>query len=406
MICKKSCRKYYFEYAESYGEPLAIKRLYKSPEYTVLHGGLSSVGESSKSLLSILAPDTVPAHDQFLKQGPKELSTRADQPQYLYFLNTRDAVTVTLNCKYYFTDGSIAAVTLGNVALAKYEKAGFNIRFDKIFIPEDYPVKKVKKYEVWLSTITGTVISESRFYALDDQYRKHFKYFLNWSSFGTMDSRMFYGKGSVEFDLVQAEADKVSNNPLSLTQGTSLVYNISIQTKFSITTGFIANKALLFLNRDFFLSPLKYVLSTGQMLPVKVTTKTIAEFEDGNDLYAQKFEYQLLFEDAAYTEGDVEQPASPPERVTGQIYLSLPNSISPEVYLIPLYTGSNRFFTIAFPTGKRLGNAFDNTSQENVTSEYLPVSISIDNNPYRVYTMEMAIAYSSNHDHILTAVNV
>jgi hypothetical protein len=422
MACKVSCRKYFFQYGESFGAQPVLSGLKISPVFTVLHGGFSTRAKGPGKLLSLIKPGAIAA-DKFLKQGALQVDTRADQPQYLYFFNTRVTVNATLNCRFYFTDGSVGTIALETLSLTSLSKYGFNVRLDRIFKPDDFPVKKVSKYEIWLSNASTTAaISESRFYAVDSSYREHFKYFLNWSSWGSLDTRMFYGKGSVEFDLVQSVAEKNKALPSDISKGTSIVYDISMQSKFSITTGFIKTKALLLLNRDFFSSKIKYVLSSGQLLPVQVTTKTIGEIEDDNKLYAQKFEYQYLFEDEAYTEGDIELPVDPPARILGQIYfgpsltrplteadvLALPFSIAPSNYLILLPTGANRFMTVAFPSGtggKDLGNAFDNTSQEDVTSEYISVAMTIDGQPYRVRTMEMAIPYSSNHDHIITAIN-
>jgi len=320
------------------------------------------------------------------------------------------AVNATIKCKFEFTDGSFATIPLDTYSLSKYVKFGFKLRFDELFKPEDYPVKQVRRYHVWLSAPNGSEISETRTFVLDYSYKKQFRYFLSWSSWGALECRMFYGKGSVEFDLVQSVADKNTSLPGGISQGNSVVFNSSIQSKFSITTGFIENKKHLLFNREFFIATIKYVFSRGNLMPIRITSKTIGEIEDGNNLFAQKFEYQYLFDDQAYTEGDIDLPLPPPERKPGQVYfgpsalrprtahdvLALPNSQSPEIYLMPLYTGLNRFMSVALPWGKSLGNAFDNTSQEDVTSEYQSKPFIVDNERYNVYTMEMAIAYKVN----------
>lgn len=418
--CNVSCRKYFFQYGEAYGQPASIQTLKNSPVYTVIHGGLSYRAKGRDTLLSLLRPGAI-NKDRFLVQGPAEVSTRTDQPQYLYFLNTRAQVNATINCKFIFTDDTFAAITLETYSLAATAKFGFKAQFDKIFNPVDFPARKVRKYEIWLSASGGAVISEVRSFVLDYSYKKQYRYFLSWSSWGAMESRMFYGKGSVEFDLVQSVAERNASMPSGISQGTAVVFNSTIQTKFSITTGFIANKTLLVLNREFFISTLKYILTGGKLLPIRVTSKTIAEIEDGNDLFAQKFEYQYLFEDESYTEGDVYQPAPPPVRITGQIYfgpsldrpvtaadvLALPNSAPAASYLIPVVTGPNKFINVAYPKlTKKWGSAFDNTSQENITSEYLPVDLVIDGILYVLRTMELARAYRESHDHILTITDV
>ncbi len=419
VSCAVSSRKYFFQYGESYGQVPVVVNLTNSSEFRVVHGGLSYVAKGRKTLLQLLRPGLI-TQDRFLIQGPAEITTREDQPQYLYFLNTRNLVNATINCKFIFEDGTSAVIALETCSLARFAKCGFNVQFNRIFKREDYPVRKVKKYEVWLSDQAGAVISEVRSYVLDYTYKEFYKYFLSWNSWGALECRMFYGKSSVEFDLVQSVAERNHSLASGISQGHSLVYNSSIQTKFSCTTGFIANKSLLILNREFFISAFKYILNSGKLLPIRVTSKTIGEIEDGNNLYAQKFEYQYQYDDEAYTEGDVYSPVPVPERITGLIYfgpsltrpvteldvLSLPESVSPDSYLVPLYTGPNKFMNVAYPITKTLGSAFDNTSLEDVKSEYLPVQLYVDEKPYELRTMELAVPYSENHDHILTIKNV
>nr|WP_199082924.1 hypothetical protein [Pedobacter sp. ASV19] len=417
LVCNKTCRKYYFEFAESYGDPINTFRIYKSDTFTILHGGLSTLGEATKTIAQLLAPGPDRTADRFLKQGPPAVDTRTDQPQYLYFFNTRAATTVTVNCRYYFKDGSIAVIALETFSMAALQKVGLNVGFDHIYIPDDYPSKKVDKYEIWLTDNLSNIISESRFYILDYQFREYFKYFLNWSSWGTMDTRMFYGKGSVEFDLVQSEADKIQN-PQNISYGKSLVYDTSIQTKLTTTTGFIKDRTLLLFNRDFYLSPLKYILFAGQLLPIKVTSKTISEIVDGENLYAQKFEYQYLFDDQAYTEGDVFTPPVILPPIVGSVYfgpvvvkpttpaeIKALNSQSAGIYLFPVSTGMSRIIVVALPPGKLIGTVYDQTNDENITSEFKATNMTIDAMVYKINTMELAAAYSTSHTFIISLIN-
>jgi hypothetical protein len=228
LQCTKSCRRYYFEYAEIFGEVPVIKKLHKSAEFTVLHGGFSNIGQATKDLSSLLSPSG-PENDAFLKQGYLEQQTRTDQLQYLYFFNTRAVASLTLKCKFWFTDGTASTIDpYADVTILGHRKYSFDVRFDHLFDPEDYPTLTVKKYELWLADDEGEVMSQSRFYILDYEYREFYRYFLNWSSWGTFDSRMFYGKGSTEFDLVQSEAEKSDYNPEEISKGGAIVFNSSI----------------------------------------------------------------------------------------------------------------------------------------------------------------------------------
>jgi len=305
LFCKKSCRRYYFEYAESYGEVEKIKKLHKSELYTVLHGGLSSIGQSKYKLKNLLAPEV--GFKKFLKQGGNIFSNRSNQLQFLYFFNTDSSFTATLNCRLRFTDGSKSVIILKEFEILEKRKYGFNVSYSNVFKSENYPNKILLAYEIWLSGSEESRITDNQIFLMDYRPLEFIRYFINWSSWGSLDSRMFYGRGSLEFDIVQSVAQKAVLNS-NIIYGTSLVYDLRITSKFSITTGFIENRSQLLFNRDFFLSALKYRVLGSTLLPVSVTSKTIPELTDGNNLLAQKFEYEYLFDDQAYTEGDIQEP--------------------------------------------------------------------------------------------------
>ena len=416
LLCKKSCRRYYFEYAEAYNDQ--YRRVSQSGIKTVLHGGFSALGQATKTLSSEIFPS--PGIAKFLKQGPREINTRTDQPQYLYFFNTRPTVQASLKIKFYFTDGTVASISKYGGEIQESRKIGYNITFDKIFDPSDYPVLKVKKYEIWLEDADLNKASESIFYTLDYKYREFSKYFLNWSSWGTMDSRMFYGKGSHELELVQSKAERGYFKPNDINKGSALVYNNSSTTAFTSTTGFLASKTELLSNRDFYLSPLKYRVRKDILLPIEVTSKTIPEIQDGNNLYAQKFEWRYLFEDHAYTDGDV-IPFTPIEIfVPGLIYfgpvesipaqqadiIALGNSLPAETYGFPFYTGLNKILVIALPPGKKLGSVYDQDSEEDLAPLFVKKQIDVSNQDYSVFVMENTIAFTVSHTLLISIINV
>src|SRR5690606_13899249 len=101
--CKKSCRMYFFEFHEVIAGIAQAKQT--SEVFTALHGALSKRAQLTSPLSSILQPGQNRDADRFLKQGPRMIYTRKEQLQFLYFFNTRAAVTsAELKVKYFFTD--------------------------------------------------------------------------------------------------------------------------------------------------------------------------------------------------------------------------------------------------------------------------------------------------------------
>lgn len=302
--CKNSCREYNIDYYEVInGNPINRRSTLYSK---ALHGIMSNRAQLTSSLEQILQPGGLPSTDRFLKQGPRMVYTRTNQPQYLYFFNTRTAVlNAELRVQLIFTDASTEIITLTSFKLEKNRKYGFNITFDSFFSPLAYPGKTTESYEVYLSNNTGDKISETRSYTLDRSIKKQVRYFLNWSSFGSLDTRVCFGEGSTELQITQSLAEKVVSMDQDIKRGSSFSFNIKSQSIFSVTSGFI-NKAELILWRDFYLSSLKYRLDNGVLMPVLLLNDTIKEIEDSSILYASSFDYRYLYEDHAYTEGDLE----------------------------------------------------------------------------------------------------
>lgn len=83
---------------------------------------------------------------------------------------------------------------------------------------------------------------------------------------------------------------------------------------------------------------------------------------------------------------------------------SLPSEVN-TLRTITLQTGLNGIMGIALPPGLVLSDVSDSTSKEDVTSEYKISAITVDGQGYNIYTMELAKAYSENHEHIITITN-
>lgn len=304
--CKTSCRKYYFTYAESFGSPIVVGAETRSADYIILHGGLSTIAQN-KSISSLIAPAPAnPQADRFLKQGNAQCYTRSNQPQYLYFFNTRATkIAVQVRVKLYFDDTTDIEVALYTLNVTSQRKYGFDLRADKVYTGS----KLLTKYEVFLADTDNLPISETRTYHLDYSLRKFVRYFLYWSSFGSLDSKACFGKGEAEYELFNKKANRMPNMGDDIRAGQSITYGSKIVRSFKISTGWMTRDQLI-LNADFFLSNFKYRYSNGQMLPIEIPSGKIPEVKDGDNLMAQSFEYRYHYKDHSYTEGDAEDPGA------------------------------------------------------------------------------------------------
>lgn len=309
--CLLSCRKYYFKYAESWAEQ--IKKVTVSSNYTVLLGAFSYPAQHLINQLVWFTPDADKTKDRFLWQGAKTISTRFDTPQFFYFYNNRTTVAgANLRVKFYFTDATTATKTVSTFALNADEKYSFNLRFDVLhynLIAPDGAIsaKKVDHYEVWLDS-PGSKISETLTFTVDRTYQQQVRYFAYLSSLGTFDTLTAIGEGKNSFDIEQQESEILRRANGKTADGDAMIYDVTLRHKFAVACGWEKTKEDFIRKRDFFASAKKYRYVNGYFLPIKITSKTIDESQDGRGLDAHVLEYEYLFNEKAFTQFDADEP--------------------------------------------------------------------------------------------------
>ncbi|MBC7616980.1 MAG: hypothetical protein H7202_13015, partial [Pedobacter sp.] len=303
---KKSARKFYLKFGESIDN--VVGTLTQTANFNVVYGGLSYSAASATSLLNKLQPVAGDVtKDKFLKQGILQEYTRSNQPQFLYFLNTRAAKAgCTLQAKFYFTNTTVLQKTVTTGDIDQYRKYAFNTRFNLLISEAEIAGRICSHYEVWLQDSAVAIISEKRDYYLNYEIKDFVRYFLYWSSWGSVDTLYTYGKGKTGIELSQTQSGRIYNYGADIKQGQKFSFDISLNSGFKVATGF-ASKKQIGLNRDFYLSPFKLRVFNDVYLPISLSSKSIDEFNDGEGLFAQLFEYKYDFEDDAYTEGDEDE---------------------------------------------------------------------------------------------------
>jgi hypothetical protein len=309
--CSKSCRLYYYTYAESYGELIKSYSTTVSSKYTVLAGAFSYLGALNNTLSGFLEPNpSDKAFNRFLSQTSAPVYTRPDQPQYLTWFNTGEAGFYTFNIRFYFINELPQTLTYANAAYGQHRKTSFNVSFSNVFDPAVYPGKAVERYECWIADAADFAVTETTTYWVNYEHQQYARYFLYNSSMGSIESMCCHGKGSAQFELVQQEAKRVRRSDYSVTDGDSVIFDTRLNSGFKAVTGWLTRRQLA-ANRDFYLASHKYRYFKEQLLPIKISSTTIPEYEDGTNNISQEFEYKYLFDDQAYTEGDVESDELP-----------------------------------------------------------------------------------------------
>ncbi|RYD75286.1 MAG: hypothetical protein EOP55_13750, partial [Sphingobacteriales bacterium] len=290
LECKTTSRKYYFEFAESYGETIAVKKLHRSATYNVIDGGLSFQAKATQSVASLLSPGVI-SSDRFLKQGSTSQKTREDQPQFLYFYNTRATkANVKLYVYHYFSNGTNGDVELYTVNLDQYKKLAFNVSPGNVYTGD----KELIRYDIWLIDANGDRISEKQYFFIDRTPQNFARYFLNWSSWGGFDSRCFTGKATPGIEVDYQKANRFLKKGYRIENGNAKIFGKTAFKTFAANTGF-SDKANMFFWEDLFLSRLAFRYVKNTLLPIEITSKSIEFTPDGDYLYFVAFDYAYLF---------------------------------------------------------------------------------------------------------------
>lgn len=297
---------YYCRYAEVYGSPAKIREFLQGDTRFIVKGGLSHIGFKTKKLLAILQPDAKDvSKTRFLKQGPRIINVRSDQPEYLSFINLNKGLSdLELIVNILYTDGSSFQASYGWYPVDKYTRLTFSIGPDKLknYVKVDQ-TKTISEYTCHIINVGNETVSEKVTYRLDHSYQEHVRYFVYFSSFGSLDTLVTFGRGSQEYELNGQTVNKPQKQNYSLIEGNQLNYNLKLQRTFTVSTGWL-EKVQFDALADFFLAEKKWVVKDGIFLPITVTSKKAGDYNDLKSLIAQPFEYRYDFDDHKYTEGD------------------------------------------------------------------------------------------------------
>ena len=299
QVCTKSKGEYYCRFSEMFGTPPRPQKGFQSDIKYVIKGGFSHIGFKNNNINSYFRPDiNDPSKDLFLKQGPRIIQKRNEQPEWLYFLNLRANTKIRLKTNVVYTDASTADVFSNEITVKRYDKIRFpgDLSFPK-------SAKVIKEYSCHLVDQDNKPVSEKITYQIDNKYREQVRYFAYSSSLGGIDLIAAHGRGTQEYELNGQSIVKPLKPEYTLSDSSRINFNLKLQRTFTVTTGWLEKRQFNLL-ADFFIADKKFIISNRTALPITVTNKKGGEYHDSNPLIAQAFEYRYDFEDDSYTEGD------------------------------------------------------------------------------------------------------
>src|SRR5690606_16221056 len=131
----------------------------------------------------------------------------------------------------------------------------------------------------------------------------------------------------IGYDLDSVVAKMMSVSDFVLADGEEIEYDLTLRESEVVNTGFKPRREIRAL-RDFFLSPEKYAYKKGVLFPISLTSKSIDEFEDGQNLYALSFEIGCKYVEELFGGEDEDEAYSYAPNL--QAYVPVPPEV-PEV---------------------------------------------------------------------------
>jgi len=279
-------KRYYFDFAECYGNSPVVKKLYDSGIKYLFNGRLPFDKYPGHTYFTDL-----PTNKKFLSNKSVIRETWKSAQQFLYFLyypNTEQMVHIGV--RVFRTQGGQVPMTIcaGTLSDVNYK--------DVLVVPCGHDQKSlsfygdVYKYTVYLYVNGPTIISEQITFNIINK-PVFGKQFLYKNDFGVYEI-LLAEKLKVDYKTETRLIEKQLKYDYQLPDGEILSEVEKAYNLFAVRTGFmrkedIENLRELLLNNDFFL------FGASQYIPCSVENGTFKLTDEKDDLYAAEFKYRF-----------------------------------------------------------------------------------------------------------------
>ncbi|QIP14751.1 hypothetical protein G8759_20080 [Spirosoma aureum] len=301
---------YYVTYAESFGQPQQVGKIQKDDVRQAYFGGADYQHQAGTGfeLASFVASQSDSGTDRALRLGGFTRYVRAEEPQFLTFLNTRaDRTGVVLEVKLTFADNSVELFynRYAQQAWPLGSKITYAVGFNQLSIADHISSNEtLVEYSVRLSNQNATAYySTSYRFVINSRYEAYTRYFAYLSSLGAVETLATFGKGSYELNRFYEEAQRYQPAHYDAQLGQYEQYDVAIQQSLEVTTGYRPQAELRLWN-DFYRSPYLFHMQVLKVLPIALVSKSIKQGKDGANQFAHSFQFVYRWKDDFFTAED------------------------------------------------------------------------------------------------------
>ena len=232
---------------------------------------------------------------QFLTWQPNYKRIAAHQEEYLYFLLnfTPKPQTLQLRFQTYGADGlsseAVTAFPLLNAPL--YSVVCCPVGMSALDISAD-----AVRYDVWLSNEDNKRVSEVRSYLVDSSYEAYDRQILFVNSLGGWDTLRLNGQAQQTLKVSQITAEIERPAAAGIDFSELKIISIEGEYEIQVSTGFFKRDALTYLKYldELLLSEEIYLVTDKGHRPLQLTTNSLVDQADNQDLIARTFSFRIL----------------------------------------------------------------------------------------------------------------
>ncbi|MHB8209069.1 hypothetical protein [Mucilaginibacter sp.] len=301
QLCANTTAQYFIKFGQYYGDTPTVKKVTTSANFFVTYGGLAVQAALNQTLPGFIRPGNVDPNVLCLRQGSKLKNIQINQPEWLYWLNLTGAdITISLQISAHCTDGTLIGFTYANQLATAYNKYYIAVGYSQINIPANVSGKTCDYYTARVVSAAGNFLSAEYTYVVD-QYREFPRYFVYLNSLGGYQTLYTWGKGQLETDRTKDDLVRQVLYPDIAATGKAGEANIRIQDKVTVNTGYTTIRDVAML-KDFMASTEKYWYSNGVMIPIGISSDSIKQPSDGENMQTAQFEFFPLYDEFVYTD--------------------------------------------------------------------------------------------------------
>jgi hypothetical protein len=280
---------------EFYGEiPEVTGELTLIEEYVVLKGGIKlSQGFTA-------AFNDLTTNKRFLTNHPSTKVISAAQPELLHYIVFQSDVTqVKLKVKIHYTDLTDTTITPKTISsIAQWDLLRIPVGVTSLALAAVTPSKTILYYEVWLEDQDDVVMSESKFYELDQYMYETERFWMYENSYGMPEVFRTVGRASFRTAISTTASKRMITYDYNPKVPSFHVNRTNNRTETEVSTGYLRDKATASYMLDFLTQKgVLYLLEKNDFFPYQMQSPSMHEERTDDEFnYYVRFKVLGAFE--------------------------------------------------------------------------------------------------------------